>query len=88
MDDRRFMVLRIGRPIAQVVNADLDQPFLKGFVEKALGKIARENLWKQRDDIDSHNEPKSTLSGKAAAQRIGWAGSDGNDLDEASFEVL
>ncbi len=38
-------------------------------MEKALGKIARENLWKQRDDVDSHNEPKSSPSGKAAAQR-------------------
>ena len=34
------------------MNSDLDEPFVDGFGQEALGQVAGEDLWEERHDID------------------------------------
>jgi hypothetical protein len=46
------VVFFIGRPIPEVVNSDLDEPFVDGFGQEALGQVPGEDLWEEGHDID------------------------------------
>jgi hypothetical protein len=42
----------IGRPISEVVNSNLDEPFVDGFGQEALGQVPGKDLWEEGHDID------------------------------------
>jgi hypothetical protein len=76
-----FVVFFIGRPIPEVVNSDLDEPFVDGFGQEALGQVPGEDLREQGHDID----PQGSLH-RARVRVQGFGGEFGKDRKRVNFE--